>query len=498
MVSGRYSREREIGRGGMGAVWLGRDEVLGRRVAIKRVGLMPGAAGPDLQRAEREARIAASLNHPHIIGVLDLVEDAEGQWLVMEYVDGSTLADLIRTRGPLPADFVTPILAQVASALAAAHAHQIVHRDVKPSNILVREDGHVKLTDFGIARGLTDPSLTQTGLVTGSPAYLAPEVATGSGATPASDVWSLGATLFHALAGRAPYEAGDTVLGALYRIVNEPPPRLPDAGALAPVLEATLTHDPQARWSMAEVARVLAEVDPSAPSPLPSPGPAADPATRTRVLPAPPAPAGAAVPSPPIGRAATVAAGTPAPPSTASRPGARRAVPAPPAPGRRRSRTGVVLGSVVLGLVLLIAVLLALDDPQRTTGGQPDAAAPSASSSAGEEPTGSPTDTGSPDPDAPAVAQLEAFIGAYLATASSDPAAGFALLTPQFQAQSPRYGEFWSRVTNPRVVSFDADVDRLVVTYRYRYNLRGEGVQTETVTLQLVREGDTFLIAGEA
>ena len=243
MIGGRYSLDREIGRGGMGAVWLGRDEVLGREVAIKRIGHQPGGTSPDLVRAEREARIAARVNHPHVVAVFDLVQEGDQQWLVMEYVDGPTLAELIREQGPMSPDRAAAILAQAAEALSAAHAAGVVHRDVKPSNILVTPEGQVKLSDFGIARAEADASLTQTGLVTGSPAYLAPEVASGQLATPASDVWSLGATLFHTLAGEPPYDVGDNVLGALYRIVHEEPPRLDDAGWLAPLV--AVVDDPR-------------------------------------------------------------------------------------------------------------------------------------------------------------------------------------------------------------------------------------------------------------
>jgi len=220
VIAGRYSLDREIGRGGTGVVWLGRDEVLGRNVALKRIGLLPGADSTDLARAEREARLSAQLNHPHVVSVFDVVVDTEAHWLVMEYVEGFTLGDLVRQRGRLSPDAAAPLLWQAADALVAAHGAGIVHRDVKPSNILVTTSGQVKLTDFGIARIATDPSLTQTGMVTGSPAYLAPEVAIGDRGGEAGDVWSLGATVFFLLAGRAPYEIGDHVLSALYRIVN--------------------------------------------------------------------------------------------------------------------------------------------------------------------------------------------------------------------------------------------------------------------------------------
>src|SRR5262245_19677235 len=252
-IAGRYSLDREIGRGGMGSVWLGRDTTLGRVVALKRIGVAPGAGTPDLERVEREARLAARLNHPHVVAVFDLVEDNRRHWLVMEYVEGVNLAELVRDDGALTPDEVAPLLRQAADALAAAHEAGIVHRDVKPSNILVTADGNVKLSDFGIARAEADASLTQTGLVTGSPAYLAPEIASGANATTAADVWSLGATAYHALAGRPPYEVGDNVMGALYRIVHEEPPRLATAGWLAPMLAHTMVRDPASRWTMQRV-----------------------------------------------------------------------------------------------------------------------------------------------------------------------------------------------------------------------------------------------------
>ncbi|MGA8256938.1 MAG: serine/threonine-protein kinase [Nocardioides sp.] len=462
MISGRYSLDREIGRGGMGAVWLGRDDVLDRAVAIKRVGnLLGGDSSPDLMRAEREARIAASLNHPNIVGIYDLVNDDEQQWLIMEYVEGATLADLIRDHGALPAVQIVPLLAQAASALSAAHASGIVHRDVKPSNIMVRADGQVRLTDFGIARALADAALTQTGLVTGSPAYLAPEVASGATATPASDVWSLGATLFHAIAGRPPYDVGDNVLGALYRIVNEPPPRLENAGPLAPVLLATMNHDPRQRWEMAEVTTFLEALvarDDLSSNPAPTDAPAEpDVAQETRSLLPPPVP----------------------PVSHAPR-------------GRHRLGLPIAVGLVVVGLLATIGILLSLDDPQRST----DTTGLDVPSAAGE-----PSETGNSTSDAPAstptIPELRSFIASYLDTASTSPSQGFAQLTPAFQRQSPRYRNFWGGVSDPQLLQFDANPETLVVDYVYRYEYRGRRV-TDPVSLQLVQRGDRFLIAGEA
>ena len=211
-----------------------------------------------MRRAEREARLAAQLNHPHVVAVFDFITEGDDQWLVMEYVQGSDLAALTQQHGGLPPADAAKVLAQVAEALAVAHGAGIVHRDVKPSNILVTRAGHAKLADFGIARAQADSTLTRAGMVTGSPTYLAPEVVSGHHATEASDVWSLGATLFHTLSGRSPYDTSENALSTMYRVVNDDPPRLPDAGWPAHLLETTMAKDPADRWPMDRVRDYLA------------------------------------------------------------------------------------------------------------------------------------------------------------------------------------------------------------------------------------------------
>jgi serine/threonine protein kinase len=487
VIAGRYTLESEIGRGGMGAVWRGRDDVLGRTVALKRIGAAPGGITPDALRAEREAKLAARLNHGNVVAVFDLVgedtSDGESQqWLVMEYVEGTDLAELIRTRGRLTPDEAAPILAQVASALAAAHGAGIVHRDVKPSNIMVAPDGQVKLSDFGIARTAADPSLTQTGLVTGSPPYLSPEVASGQQATPASDVWSWGATLFHALEGHPPYQVGDNVLGALYRIVHEEPPQSPAAGWLAPVLTATMAREPAQRWPMARVHQFL-EAGPGAPTVAPVGGLAdiglAEPLkTRsydggggTRVL--PPATATAPPPRPPI-----------APPPTD-----------PPPP--RRPWALAVAAAVAVVIAMVIAFAIGLHDSGGGDGGSGASSGGSGSPSA----SASHSDSAGPSSsaDAPTEEGMTSFIRNYIGTAVSDPAAAFEMLTPEFQRQSgglQGYESFWGEVHNAKIESISADPGSLQVSYRYRYNRPG-GPTVDDVTLRLVHQDGQYLIAAE-
>ena len=446
----------------MGAVWLARDAVLGRQVAIKKVGVAPGGASPDLERAEREARLAARLNHPHVVAVYDLVTDDGSQWLVMEYVEGATLAGLVNRDGPLLPDQASPLTAQAADALAAAHAAGIVHRDVKPSNILVTAEGQVKLSDFGIARAEADASLTQTGLVTGSPAYLSPEVASGQSATDASDVWSLGATIFHALSGRPPYEVGDNLMGALYRIVHEEPPRLVNAGWLAPLLDATMTRDPADRWSMAQV-RDFLTAGPMASALRPVPAGAADVEEVDEAHPT------------------QVLAPTPVEP---------HAPEAPSQPGPRRRSALLPLGVLAAVIVVLLAVVLATtlgDDP----GTEPPASreSPSESDPTNEQPAAEPN-----------AADMEGFIDDYLATAPTDPETTYEMLTPAFQEQSgflDGYTGFWSTIETADLVQVSADPQALTVAYTVDYLKKNGDESTDDVVLRLVFRDGRYLIAEE-
>ncbi|MBB6629413.1 serine/threonine protein kinase [Nocardioides sp. KIGAM211] len=513
MIAGRYTLDREIGRGGMGAVWLGQDEVLGREVALKRIGMMPGGSEPDLERAEREARLAARLNHPHVVAVFDLVLEDDQQWLVMEYVEGVTLSELVKRDGALSPDEASPLVAQAADALAAAHAAGIVHRDVKPSNILVTPRGQVKLSDFGIARAEADASLTQTGLVTGSPAYLAPEVASGQSATDASDVWSLGATLFHALAGHPPYEVGDNLMGALYRIVHEEPPRLDGAAWLAPLLEATMTRDPADRWTMAEVQRFLA-AGPSGTVLHPEPtttvaaGSAAGDAAGTQVLPVavPPVRAATSAPvEPTVPRAPrpepTVAATAAASPAPAPAPAPTTVAPAPAPTGTGRRRPGAATIVVVVALVVF-ALLVAFALLTGGNGGNDpsDDVAPEPTSSGSG--SGSPSESTSAEPAGPTRAGMQEFITNYLATAPTDRRTAFEMLTPSFQAASRGYAGydgFWSTIASASVGTVQANPKTLTVSYGVTYTKTDGSTTEDQVSLQLTYDADTgtYLIDGE-
>ena len=475
MIAGRYTLDREIGRGGMGAVWLARDEVLGRDVAIKRIGAAPGGTSPDFERAEREARLAARLNHPHVVAVFDLVTEEDERWLVMEYVAGVTLAELVRRDGALTPDEASPLVGQAADALAAAHAAGIVHRDVKPSNILVTSDGQVKLSDFGIARAEADASLTQTGLVTGSPAYLAPEVASGEQATAASDVWSLGATLYHALDGRPPYEVGDNLMGALYRIVHEEPPRLANAGLAGAAAGAD--HDPGPRRALVDGAgaRLPArrpdghDHPPLADSGDGAAGGPAGGTTRRRAV-------GDRGVRPPRdsapGRRPGAAGGARTPAATGERPdpgGARRR------PAARHHRLGVV----------------ASRGPDEAADDTPPRRQQPASQSPSESVVDAPTADG-----------MEGFMEDYLATAPSDPATAFEMLTPDFQAASgglEGYRGFWDTIETADLTAFSADPEALTVAYTVEYQkARRAATVTDDVGLALVFQDGTYKIAGES
>ncbi|MEO5651349.1 MAG: serine/threonine-protein kinase, partial [Marmoricola sp.] len=257
LIGDRYRVEAAIGQGGMGTVWLCRDERLHRVVAVKQVGLLPGESVTDSARALREARSSAALSHPNVVTIYDVVEDSGHLWLVMEHVPGRSLSEVIKQDGPLDPATVADIGAQIAGGLAALHAAGTTHRDVKPGNVLIRGDGVAKISDFGISRTTGDQTLTGAGLVTGTPSYFSPELARGSEPSPADDVWALGATLYAAVEGHPPYANRTNPVAVLHDIVTGPPPPPQRAEFLEPALTRMLDRDPESRWAMTDVGHVL-------------------------------------------------------------------------------------------------------------------------------------------------------------------------------------------------------------------------------------------------
>ncbi|MEO3786519.1 serine/threonine-protein kinase [Actinocorallia sp. B10E7] len=272
-LGGRYRLRTEIGRGGMGAVWSALDTMLDREVAVKEVTFGPGLSAREKdvlkQRTLREARASARLNHPNVVTVHDVVEEEGRPWIVMELVKARSLQQILDAERTIQPWRAADIGRQVLDALRAAHSRGILHRDVKPSNILITEDepARVVLTDFGIAQMEGDVTLTQTGLVMGSPAYIPPERVQGEKATAASDLWSLGATLFAAVEGYAPYERQDA-MAALSAALSEPVPRPRNAGQLTRVLEGLLSREPATRMTGEQAMPLLADVASSRPNPI--------------------------------------------------------------------------------------------------------------------------------------------------------------------------------------------------------------------------------------
>jgi serine/threonine protein kinase len=269
LIAARYRLVDRIGQGAMGVVWRARDERLDRIVAVKQLGYDPAGGGQAEQRALREARLTARLRHPHAITVHDVVEHDGEPYLVMEYLPSRSLADVLLERESLPAEQVARIGGQIASALAAAHAEGIVHRDVTPGNVLVTPGGVAKIADFGISRATGEGTVTGGGFIAGTPAYLAPEVAGGAEAGFPADVFSLGATLYRALEGTPPSGTDDNAIALLQRIARGeviPPKR---SGPLTEVLGRLLRRDPGQRPAMAEVQELFEAVTGGRPVPPP-------------------------------------------------------------------------------------------------------------------------------------------------------------------------------------------------------------------------------------
>ncbi|WP_035303730.1 serine/threonine-protein kinase [Actinokineospora inagensis] len=355
LVAGRYRLERRIGSGAMGVVWQGVDERLSRTVAVKKLLLPPGLPEDEAEeavaRCKREGRIAARLHHPNAIAVFDVVDEDGVPCLIMEYLPSVSLAVALSERGPLQPEEVARIGTQVAAALAAAHAVGIVHRDIKPGNILLGDDGSVKITDFGISRATDDVTVTKTGLIAGTPAYLAPEVAVGRDPSAASDVFSLGSTLYAATEGEPPFGLSENTLGLLHSVASgkiNPPVQ---SGPLTDVLVALLASDVTERPSAAKARDMLAAVargeDPDVPAVTPV---IAD--ARTRLVANP-----AADPTALVGR--TARTGT-------SRPVSGRQSPVAPPPLPPRSRMPLVVAGVGLAAILAVGTFFILNGKSGT------------------------------------------------------------------------------------------------------------------------------------
>lgn len=251
--SDRYRRVRRLGHGGFGTVWQATDNQLGRTVALKI------AHAPDRdteERMRREARALAMVNHPNCVRVYDLVEEPDGLALVMEYLDGQALASTVDMQGPLDDVAAGRLWVTMAGALEAAHEKGVLHRDTKPSNIILDPQGLAHLIDFGIARSRGDSSMTATGMMIGTPDFVAPEQAAGAPASPASDAWQLAATVSYALAGHPPRGTRETPMAALMAAArSEPPSRLPQRSAHARLLAASLDSEPRRRPTLSAVRR---------------------------------------------------------------------------------------------------------------------------------------------------------------------------------------------------------------------------------------------------
>ncbi|GAB2747048.1 hypothetical protein GCM10027174_21500 [Salinifilum aidingensis] len=473
VIAGRYRLVERIGSGAMGVVWQAVDERLHRTVAVKLLLLQPGYTREETeearQRTMREGRIAARLQHQNAILVFDVAEDEGQPVLVMEYLPSQSLASVVADQGVLPPMHVTHIGVQVAGALAAAHMAGIVHRDLKPGNILLGENGQAKITDFGISRAIGDVAVTKSGILAGTPAYLAPEVATGRDPAPASDVFSLGSTLYAAVEGAPPFGTDENAISLLHRVAqgNVEPPR--QAGPLAPALMQMLRADPVERPTMAQARDLLQAVVDGRPIPNATP-------TAGWQRPA----AAAAAPAPHPTRVGGPAA-TKASPPTRTGAGAPASAPAAAsAPSRRGLPRPVRAG--LWALALIAAVLLGVLGANALGGGggpsdsaaspseQPagpaatstTAAAPTTTAASTTAPTSTSTTTTSTTTSSSPTSTTSSsevatedaveLVEEYYDAVPGDVDAGWSMLGPQLRSQGEdSYREFWKSIESVEV-----------------------------------------------
>ncbi|MFF8018710.1 protein kinase [Streptomyces sp. NPDC007929] len=448
LLAGRYRLDVEIGRGGMGEVWRAYDETLARAVALKLL-LPQDTDATATSRFRLEAQTAGRLNHPNVVGVLDFGEYDNRLYLVMELVEGDSLAGVLAASGALPAERVADLAAQASAGLAAAHGQGIVHRDVKPANLLLDTGGTLKIGDFGIARFLDDPgaALTATGQIVGTGLYLAPERALGKQAGPASDMYSLGCVLYQLLSGRPPFQA-DTAVALLHQHLDAVPvpPRELGVAGLPPAFEnyllGLLAKQPEdrptarqaAEWFAGGAWRGLAE-------PLPEVSPPLRPGTTSAAMPAGPGPY------------PTAGTGNPTTYALPAAPGHRSAARAaqPGRSGRSRGRGGpgnrTRLAATAAAAALFVAAMLIgmrWFSPDTTTEGTEPDASPTASSpaatpstdSASSSSSGSQGGTGS-GTGAGSEADPAAGTGPGTGTADAPAAGTVADVTPSAPAASP-------------------------------------------------------------
>lgn len=327
-IAGRYRVDGPLGSGAMGTVWSGFDDVLQRRVALKELKIPDGIPDGEKQelreRIMREARALAGLSHPNVVTVFDVLDSGgEEPLVIMELVPSKNLASAISELGRLDSAQAGVVGFGTAAALRAAHRAGITHRDVKPGNVLISDDGRIKLTDFGIARNESDAPMTSAGLVLGSPAYIAPEVAAGQPVTPAADLWGLGATLYAAVEGRPPYDVDGDPVKTITEVVDGPVPVPTMTGPIAEVISGLMVKEPAGRMPLDEVRARLRPLLADPDDPI-FPGSPDVPTIMARV-PAPTTPSGPQVQRPPRGV-------TPTGTGTYPRGGAPLAEPAPPPP----------------------------------------------------------------------------------------------------------------------------------------------------------------------
>jgi len=510
VVAGRYRLLEEVGSGAMGVVWKAKDERLGRIVAVKRLlvryALAEGLSEETRRRAMREARIAARLQHRNAIAMFDVVEHEGDPCLIMEFLPSRSLSAVLAERGTLTPEEVAEIGAQVAAALAAAHAVGIAHRDVKPGNILLADNGTVKITDFGISRALDDgTATTATSMLAGTPAYLAPEIARGGDPTRASDVFSLGSTLYHALEGRPPFGTSTNPLALLHKVAagNVPPPR--NAGPLEPTLMSLMRTEPTERPTMEQAATALAV--PTAPSGIPvltvpAAAAAAKPAATTAFAPA------KSTPTPP-----------PIVPTAVPTPSA--AVPRQPADTAPKSNRNLLIVAIVAVLVLVgtVVVILTNKDPGGGEGNNAGVGGdPGTNQEQPQDPSDQPSEEPSEEPSTETSAQntgpspadgtigySEAgqFVINYYGDVGN--AAGrWAMLSPHAQALfggQQAFNEYWAAYTNissANAIGVTENGDgSLNVPVDVTYD-RADGSVTEHRILRVTRVGGQLVIDSDA